>query len=108
HVGSEGLVVRASRWVTVRDIEDTLRENAAWILRRLAEWRERRRDVLPAVWTSGAPLLFQGRAPARATRAAPQRPITADLVNATIRHRAPDDEEALATAVARWLRDQAI
>lgn len=108
HVGSEGLVVRASRWVTVRDIEDTLRENAAWILRRLAEWRERRRDVLPAVWTSGAPLLFQGRDLTLAIHAAPQPSITADLVNVTIRHPAPDDEEALATAVARWLRDQAI
>jgi predicted metal-dependent hydrolase len=108
HVGSEGLVVRASRWVTIRDVEDTLREHAAWILRRLAEWRERRREVLPAVWKSGAPLLFQGRDLTLAIHASAKPSIEADLVNVTIRHPAPHDGHELAAAVHRWLRDEAL
>jgi predicted metal-dependent hydrolase len=108
HVGSEGLVVRASRWVTIRDIEDTLREHAAWILRRLAEWRARRRDVLPAVWESGAPILFQGRDLTLALQHAAQPSVSADLVNVTVRHPTPHDEDAVATCVARWLSDQAL
>ena len=108
HVGSEGLVVRASRWVTIRDVEDTLREHAAWILRRLDEWRARRRDVLPAVWKSGAPLLFQGRDLTLAIHAAPQPSIVADLVNVTIGHPAPCGESDIAAAVDRWLRSEAL
>ena len=107
HVDAEGLVVRASRWVTIRDVEDTLRVHAAWILRRLAEWRDRR-DVLPAVWKSGAPLLVQGRDLTLAIHAAARPSIAADLVNVTVRHPAPHDERGIAAFVDRWLRDQAL
>src|SRR6185437_15294733 len=58
----EGLTVRAPRWVTLRDIEATLVERAAWIVRSLAEWRARRRDVMPREWISGAPIAFRGAA----------------------------------------------
>ena len=43
----EGLTVRAPRWVTIRDIELALSERAEWIVKTLAEWRARRRDVMP-------------------------------------------------------------
>ena len=54
-IGFEGLTVRASRWVSIRDIEKTLRANIGWIAPRLAEWRALRRDVLPGEWKTGAP-----------------------------------------------------
>lgn len=108
HVGSDGLVVRASRWVTIGDVEATLREHAAWILRRLAEWRSRRRDVLPEVWTAGAPILFQGRDLTLDIRPAPRPAVAADLVNVSVGHPTPDDEAAIAACVTGWLRAEAL
>ena len=108
HVGADGLVVRASRWVTIGDVEATLREHAAWILRRLAEWRSQRRDVLPEVWTSGAPILFQGRDLRLDLRRAPETTIVTDLVNVTVCHPTPDDEQEIAACVGRWLCAEAL
>ena len=105
---SDGLVVRASRWVTIGDVEATLREHAAWILRRLAEWRSQRRDVLPEVWTSGAPILFQGRDLTLDLRRAPETTIVADLVNVTVCHPTPEDEQEIAACVGRWLCAEAL
>ena len=59
-IGLSGLTVRAPRWVTIREIDATLSERGAWILRSLAEWRARRRDVLPREWKTGAPILVPG------------------------------------------------
>jgi predicted metal-dependent hydrolase len=107
-VGLAGLVVRASRWTTIRDIEAALREHAAWIARRLAEWRAIRRDVLPGEWKSGAMLILQGREVALAVVPARRKDIAADLINLTVLHPAPHDERALATYVIRWLKDEAL
>jgi len=59
-VDLDGLTVRAPRWVTLREIEEALTERAAWIVRTLAEWRSRQRDVLPREWRTGAPILYLG------------------------------------------------
>jgi hypothetical protein len=107
-VGLEGLTVRAPRWVPLREIEDALRERAAWIVRSLAEWRARRRDVLPRTWTTGEPILYLGRELTLAIHAARQRAILPDLLNLTVRHPNPQDETALAREVGRWLRDEAL
>jgi len=56
-VDLEGLTVRAPRWVTISEIEGALAERAKWIVKALAEWRGRRRDVMPRVWKTGAPIL---------------------------------------------------
>ena len=56
-----GLTVRAPRWVTLSEIEEALFERAQWIVKALAEWRGRRRDVMPREWKSGAPILYRGR-----------------------------------------------
>jgi predicted metal-dependent hydrolase len=107
-IGTGGLVVRASRWVTLREIEAALTEHAAWILRRLAEWRARRRDTLPEAWTTGAPLLVQGRDLTLAIVAAPQPAVAADLVNVVVRHPAPHDEDGIAATVTGWLHAEAL
>jgi predicted metal-dependent hydrolase len=52
-----GLVVRAPRWVAIREVELALRERAAWVVETLAEWRDRGRESLPTEWQAGAPCL---------------------------------------------------
>lgn len=107
-IGLDGLTVRASRWITVREIEAALAERAAWILRTLAAWRGRRRDVLPREWTTGAPILYRGSELALALHPARVRSIAADLFHLTVRHPSPQDERAIAAFVARWLKDEAL
>lgn len=107
-IGLDGLTVRASRWVTVREIEGALAERAAWILRTLAAWRSRRRDVLPREWKSGAPILYRGSELALALHPARVRSIAADLFHLTVLHPSPQDGRAIAVFVARWLKDEAL
>jgi hypothetical protein len=107
-IGIEGLCVRASRWVSIRAIEAVLRDHEGWILRRLAEWRARRRDVLPREWKTGAPVLFQGRELSLAVYPARRREIGADLVSLTVLHPSPHDERLLASFVVHWLKEEAL
>jgi predicted metal-dependent hydrolase len=106
-VDLSGLTVRAPRWVTMSEIEEALHERAQWIVRALAEWEARRRDVMPRQWKSGAPILYRGRElslevfPARTTRIAP------DLFNLTVLHPRAQDESEVAQIVGAWLRDEA-
>jgi predicted metal-dependent hydrolase len=61
-VGAEGLSVAAPRWVVQSDIEAALREKTAWILRKLAEQRERgeRLQAARVAWRNGAEIPFLG------------------------------------------------
>ena len=95
-VGLAGLRVRAPRWVALRAIEAALAERAAWILRSLAEWRARQRDVLPREWTSGAPILYLGRELTLAVFPRVRRRIVPDLLNLTVLHPAEQHERQVA------------
>ncbi len=61
-IGAEGLSVSAPRWVGQRDIDDALREKAAWILRKLVEQRERgeRLQASRVEWRNGTTVPFLG------------------------------------------------
>jgi len=107
-IGLTGLTVRAPRWVSIRDIEAALTERAAWILRSLAEWRARQRNVLPREWKTGEPILYLGRELALAVHPARKKEINADLLNLTVRHPAAQDEQQVAAFVAGWLREEAV
>jgi len=107
-IGLDGLTVRASRSVAVRDIEAALVERAPWIVRTLAAWRSRRRDVLPREWKTGAPILYRGSELALALDPARTRSIAVDLFHLKVLHPAPQDERAVAAFVARWLKDEAL
>ncbi|MEO8305924.1 MAG: SprT family zinc-dependent metalloprotease [Betaproteobacteria bacterium] len=107
-IGLSGLTVRAPRWVSIREIESTLTERDQWIVRSLAEWRARRRDVLPRAWKTGAPILYLGRELTLAVHPARTREIAADLLNLSVLHPAAEDERQVAAFVARWLRDEAL
>ena len=107
-IGLSGLTVRASRWVTVRAIEAALIERSSWIVRTIAEWRSRRRDVLPREWKSGAPILYRGTELALALYPARARAIAADLFHLTVLHPSPQDERLVAAFVVGWLKDEAL
>jgi len=106
HISLDGLTVRAPRWVTVREVEQTLAGHARWILRTLDEWRGRRRYAMPRAWVSGAPIVYQGRDLTLALHEDRTGSIVADVVNLTVRHPAVDDEEEVASLVCNWLREQ--
>jgi len=61
-VGLEGLSVSAPRWVRRADVDDALRERAAWILDKLSEQHERAKRVQAArvQWREGASVPFLG------------------------------------------------
>ena len=107
-IGLSGLTVRASRWVTIREIEAALTERAAWIVRTLAAWHGRRRDVMPRTWTSGAPILYRGEELALVVQPSRRSAIAADLFHLTVRHPDAGDEAAVAAFVGDWLRDEAL
>jgi hypothetical protein len=102
-----GLTVRAPRWVTIREIEAALAERAQWVVRTLAEWRSRRRDVMPREWKTGARIVFSGRELGLAVFPARKKTIATDLFHLTVLHPTPHDERQVATFVARWLKDEA-
>ena len=61
-VGADGLAVRAPTWVTLDAIETALHEKSSWIVRKLAEARERQRRVECGriEWAHGATLPYLG------------------------------------------------
>jgi predicted metal-dependent hydrolase len=67
-VGTDGLAVTAPKWVTLRDIDDAVREKGGWILARLEEQRRRAAQQAAGriVWADGAILQYLG-APVRVT-----------------------------------------
>ena len=107
-IGLSGLAVRAPRFTPLREIEAALHERAAWIVKTMAEWRGRRREVLPREWKTGAPILYQGSELALAVFPSRTRSIAADLFHVTVRHPAPHEERLLAGFVAHWLREETL
>jgi len=61
-VGAEGLTVRAPRWVPLRDVDAAVKEKAEWILRKLAETRQRHAKLEAAriEWRDGVSFPFLG------------------------------------------------
>jgi predicted metal-dependent hydrolase len=104
----EGLTVRAPRWVSLRDIEGALGERAAWVLRALAEWRARRRDVMPREWKTGAPILYRGRELALELFPAREPAIVPDLFHLTVRHPDAHEPDRVRDSVHAWLRSEAL
>jgi predicted metal-dependent hydrolase len=103
----DGVTVRAPRWVPVQEIESALAERAEWIVRSVAEWRARRRDVMPRRWKSGAPILYRGRELALELCAARHCRVVADLFHLTVVHPAADDEAQISAVVRGWLEAEA-
>ena len=107
-IDQRGLIVRAPRWVPLREIELALTERTRWILESIAGWSAGSRDALPSEWRPGAPLLYQGRALTLALYPARREAIAADLVNLTVLHPTPGDQAEIGAFVCRWLKEQAL
>jgi predicted metal-dependent hydrolase len=62
-VGSEGLTVRAPRWVTLAEVESSILEKSKWILTKLGETRERQAQVAKSamVWAHGEKIDYLGQ-----------------------------------------------
>ena len=106
-VDLDGLTVRAPRWVTIAEIESALAERAKWIVKALVEWRGRRRDVMPTVWKSGAPILYRGRELALEVFPSRRANVEPDLFHLTVLHPHAHDEREVAALVGKWLKDEA-
>ncbi len=63
-VGPDGLSVRAPRWVALRDVDAAVQDKAAWILRKLAETKQRHATLEAARidWRDGVRFPFLGEA----------------------------------------------
>jgi predicted metal-dependent hydrolase len=107
-IDQRGLVVRAPRWVSIREIELALRERARWVHESLATWCGANRDVLPKEWRAGAPLLYQGRKLTLALFPARRHAIDVDLLNLTVLHPTPGNQIEIASFVCGWLKNQAL
>jgi predicted metal-dependent hydrolase len=61
-IDHRGLRVSAPRWVTLREIHETLQAKASWILRKLAEWRahSERNAALATRWEYGGEVNYMG------------------------------------------------
>lgn len=103
----DGLTVRAPRRTALKEIEAALRDRDQWIVRTLAEWRARRRDVMPRRWLSGAPIVFRGCDLTLELHPGRTMSIAADLFHLTVRHPRASDEAEVAHGVRTWFREQA-
>lgn len=104
----DGLTVRAPRWVSLTEIEAALAERSSWILRTLAEWRTRRRDVFPREWKTGAPIYYRGVELSLAVFPARRSAIRHDMFDLTVLHPGAHDERKVATFVGHWLKEEAL
>jgi predicted metal-dependent hydrolase len=100
-----GLRVGAPWRASQRTIENQVRKHGAWVLRKLAEWRERRAP--PRRWQDGETLMLLGE-PLRLTLApAPRLPIRdRDRLFVGSSVQGPSDD--VANQVIAWLRQQAL
>lgn len=105
-VDHDGLTVRAPKWIGTVEIEAALREKAVWILRKLAEWRQRAEHAPRHDWEHGQPFLFRGRTLELAVFPARRRSVDADLFNLRVTLPAPAERSHVGSAVTRWLREQ--
>ncbi|GAA3996213.1 SprT family zinc-dependent metalloprotease [Comamonas faecalis] len=114
-VGPEGLAVRAPAWATQAQVAQVLNDKAGWIVRKLAEQRERaqQQQVGRIAWQDGAQLPYLG-ALLTLRLDAGLHPGTARLVDdeaaPTLLLRLPPQAEPaqLRAAVHAWWRRQAL
>lgn len=106
-IDHDGLTVRAPRWVSIADIEQALREKGEWIVRKLADWRERASRMPRHEWRHGAPVLYRGRLLELAVFRSRQRSVLADLFHLRVTHPQPIETGDIESIVLTWLKDQA-
>jgi predicted metal-dependent hydrolase len=107
-VGPRGVTVRAPHRASLRAIEAALREHGSWVQAKLAVWRSRRRDIVPARWIAGVPIVYRGETLSVALSAARRKSIAVGRGMFSIAHPMPASEGAVATYATAWLRRNAL
>jgi predicted metal-dependent hydrolase len=103
-IDERGLMARAPRWAPIAEIEEFIRTEARWIVRRLDEARRRTRP--PFTWQEGARLPYLG-CEIRITRSVARFPrLVGDLLEVPAIECATAD--TLRAAVVGWLRTAAL
>lgn len=62
-IGPDGLVVRAPKWVSLKEVDAALHEKSSWVLRKLTEMQERhhQREHTRMDWRDGATFSYLGQ-----------------------------------------------
>ncbi len=62
-VGPDGLVVRAPKWLALREVDDAVQERSRWIIRKLDETRQRHQQLAATriEWRNGSVFPFLGQ-----------------------------------------------
>ena len=102
-----GAIVRAPHWVRIADIQAFLHENAAWIRKKLGEWRTARAKVRPEDWRDGGLVRHEGQDLRLSVFRTRRRVSEHDLFDLRIGIPNPT-EERIRDAVEEWLRAEAL
>ena len=62
-IGPDGLVVRAPKWVSLKEVDAALLEKSSWVLRKLSESQEQyhQREHTRVAWQDGAQFAYLGK-----------------------------------------------
>jgi len=104
-IDEQGLHVGAPLRASDHAIDALLRQHAAWVLRKLAEWQARRPQ--PRHWQDGDTLMLQGRALQLTLMSGP-RDIQLCHDRMVVGTGQSSDTDAIRAAVTGWLRQQAL
>jgi predicted metal-dependent hydrolase len=119
-IRKEGLSVRAPAWVGLGDIEAALRQQADWILQRLAEQERRHQESPQALiaWQHGAVLPYLGGnllldltgngARPELRQAAPETPQSPPTWHLRLKASEPLDAQRLHAITHRWWKQAAL
>jgi predicted metal-dependent hydrolase len=110
-VGPDGLVVRAPRWVSLKEVDAALHEKSAWVLRKLNETQVRHQHQAQTriVWADGALIDYLGQKirlcidPAQGSA----QLISGDMPTLRIGVSAQATESQIRDCVQAWLMRQA-
>lgn len=108
-VDDRGLTITAPRWVAQAEIERSLQEKSAWVVRKLEEWREyaSRRERLALRWEDGADLPYLGETLTLRLDDTLARGVVLGERELRVAVRAGGGEDAIRAAVQGWLQGQA-
>ena len=104
-IDERGIRVGAPWRTGERAIENQLRRHEAWVLRKLAEWQQRRAP--PRRWEDGETLMLMGE-PLRLTLAPGFHAIDRNDDRLIVGTSAGPRPEQIAAGVTAWLREQAL
>jgi predicted metal-dependent hydrolase len=108
-IDDRGLTVTAPRWVTLDQIDQSLKEKSAWVLRKLVEWRDYAscRERLALRWEDGATLPYLGESLALRLVPSPEAGVILGEHELRVALGTVSGADAVKATVQTWLQAQA-